>query len=105
MLRRLSPFLSDCYSWDRLSRAARITGVVHRSAEVVTAPPGSPRDLQDRYWQKMGIDIPGDGTSVPPDFVIAQRATLSHIDNVAKKVGLQEGEYDLYGQHKAKACS
>ena len=50
----------------------------------------------------MGIDIPPDGSAVPPDFVIAQRAKLNHIENHAKRLGLSEEEFDLYGRYKAK---
>ena len=52
----------------------------------------------------MGIDIPGDASEVPPDFVIAQRATLLDIADVAKRIGLEAEDIDLYGKHKAKVC-
>jgi Formate--tetrahydrofolate ligase len=60
------------------------------------------RILQDVILRKMGIDVPGDGSSVPPDFVIAQRAILKNIASVAQGLGLHEDDYDLYGKHKAK---
>ena len=50
----------------------------------------------------MGIEIPQDGSSVPPDFVVAQRAKLKKIEAVATDLGLQADEFDLYGQTKAK---
>jgi hypothetical protein len=53
-------------------------------------------------FKRMGIDIPADGTAVPPDFVIAQRASLVNIRDIAHKAGLQDTEVDLYGSHKAK---
>jgi hypothetical protein len=53
----------------------------------------------------MGIDIPTNGTAVPPDFVIAQRASLVNILDIARKAGLQDTEVELYGNHKAKVCT
>ena len=58
--------------------------------------------LQKSIYHRMGIDIPGDGTSVPPDFVVAQRAKLVNIQEIARKAGLQDAEVDLYGTSKAK---
>ena len=60
---------------------------------------------RDSILKRMGIDIPADGSDVPPDFVIAQRADLNHIENLAKRLGLNEAEYDLYGKYKAKVCA
>ena len=58
--------------------------------------------LQRSIFKRMGIEIAGDGTSVPPDFVIAQRASLVPIQEIARKAGLQDSEIDLYGTFKAK---
>jgi hypothetical protein len=55
--------------------------------------------------KRMGIDIPADGTAVPPDFVIAQRASLVNILDIARKAGLKDSEFELYGNHKAKVCT
>lgn len=58
--------------------------------------------LQRSIFKRMGIEIPGDGTAVPQDFVIAQRASLVPIQEIARKAGLQDSEIDLYGASKAK---
>lgn len=49
----------------------------------------------------MGIDIPHSGP-VPPDYEISRLAKLKHISEIAKSLGLEESEYNLYGQYQAK---
>lgn len=39
---------------------------------------------------------------VPPDYVIAQSVKPLNIEEVAKAVGLEPEDYDLYGKMKAK---
>lgn len=39
---------------------------------------------------------------VPPDYVIAQSVKPLNIEEVAKAVGLEPEDYDLYGKKKAK---
>ncbi|GAQ82928.1 10-formyltetrahydrofolate synthetase [Klebsormidium nitens] len=41
-------------------------------------------------------------TPVPPDYVIAQSVKPLNIEEVAKAVGLEPEDYDLYGKKKAK---
>lgn len=36
------------------------------------------------------------------DIEIAQKAKLKHIGEIARKIGIKESEYELYGNHKAK---
>lgn len=36
------------------------------------------------------------------DIEISQKAKLKHIGEIAKKLGIKESEYELYGNHKAK---
>jgi len=46
---------------------------------------------------------PGSILSPPPaDITIAQAATPLHIDEIAAMMGLETGEWDLYGPHQAK---
>jgi hypothetical protein len=91
--------VTNCFTsrlWDS-SRTA------HRAVQTLLPEKHSPsRISQDSVLERMGIEFPRDGTSVPPDFVIAQRASLKTIEAVAQKLGLQESEYDLYGRFKAK---
>lgn len=55
-------------------------------------------------WQSraMAIDIPDDGSDVPEDFIIAQRAVLKPLGEVAAQLGLQEDEFEFFGRTKAK---
>lgn len=41
-------------------------------------------------------------TPVPSDIDISQSVEPIHISKIAEDAGLREGEYDLYGAHKAK---
>lgn len=50
----------------------------------------------------MGIEIPHSGP-VPADYEISRLAKLKHISEIAKSLGLEESEYNLYGQYQAKA--
>jgi len=40
--------------------------------------------------------------SFKSDIEIAQEAVMSHIKDIASKLGLSEEDYDLYGKYKAK---
>lgn len=46
--------------------------------------------------------MPPEGTPVPADFVIAQSAEVKDIRLIAEQIGLQDSEYELYGNKKAK---
>lgn len=39
---------------------------------------------------------------MPSDIEIAQSVEPAHISIIARNLGLQDDEYDLYGKHKAK---
>ena len=41
-------------------------------------------------------------TKVPSDLEIAQAAELKHIIDIAKRIGIEEDEMELYGKYKAK---
>jgi formate--tetrahydrofolate ligase len=40
--------------------------------------------------------------SIPTDYEIAQAAEKEHISDVVESIGLESGDLDLYGEHKAK---
>lgn len=57
------------------------------------------RSVPHRF--SMGIEIPHSGP-VPPDYEISRRASLKHISEIAKSLGIEESEYNLYGRYQAK---
>lgn len=42
---------------------------------------------------------------VPPDYEISRCATLQHISDIAKSLGLNDDEFNLYGKYQAKVSS
>lgn len=49
-----------------------------------------------------GIKLASVISPPPADIVIAQAATLQPIAEVAKMMGLEEGDFDPYGAHQGK---
>ena len=49
-----------------------------------------------------GIKLTSTISPPPPDIVIAQASTPLHVEAIAEMLGLEAGEYDLYGPHQAK---